>query len=191
MIVSEGYSNIKPFIILGNQLQKFREESKESVAEVSGAIEIDEAKLTRFEQGNERPSEDILLLLITHFSVSDDEALRLWELAGYDQSRNDSRSDYDSSSTRQLVMVMTTDPRIIYSDSVQVIANPNGVVMNFLQAPDGMYSSQTVSRVGMSREQAYKVVSVLSEALERSSKLKIPKRLPQPKSKAKKNPNSK
>jgi len=46
-----------------------RENHRESAAEVSGAVEIDEKSLRRIEAGTERPSEDILLLLISHFAL--------------------------------------------------------------------------------------------------------------------------
>jgi transcriptional regulator with XRE-family HTH domain len=63
-----------PYKPLGAILRHLRERNRESVAEVSGAVEIDETALGRIEAGSERPSEDILLLLISHFSVEDDKA---------------------------------------------------------------------------------------------------------------------
>ncbi len=60
-----------PFLPLGNHLKYVREQSRESLAEVSGAVEIDEQHLERIEAGLERPAEDILLLLINHFQVQD------------------------------------------------------------------------------------------------------------------------
>lgn len=57
--------------------------------EVSGAVEIDEKRLKRIEAGIERPAEDILLLLISHFGVADREAVQLWELADYDSDMPD------------------------------------------------------------------------------------------------------
>ena len=65
-----------PFMSLGNHLKYVREQARQSLAEVSGAVEIDEAYLQRIEAGVERPAEDILLLLISHFGVKDREANR-------------------------------------------------------------------------------------------------------------------
>src|SRR5438309_12010771 len=73
-----------PFKTLGTHLKYLREQSNESLAEVSGAVEIAEDALMRIEDGQERPEEDILLLLINHFAMPDQEAVQLWELAGYD-----------------------------------------------------------------------------------------------------------
>jgi transcriptional regulator with XRE-family HTH domain len=58
-----------PYKPLGAILRHLRERNRESIAEVSGAVEIDESALDRIEDGSERPSEDILMLLISHFSV--------------------------------------------------------------------------------------------------------------------------
>src|SRR6185369_17990187 len=77
--------NQLPFNTLGDKLKTIRQKLHESVAEVSGAVEIDEQSLQRIEQGTERPTEDILMLLINHFGMQDDDAASLWQLAGYDQ----------------------------------------------------------------------------------------------------------
>src|SRR5579883_1980269 len=71
-----------PFALLGKQLRSLRETRRESVAEVSGAVEIDPELLERFERGEECPSEDILTLLISHFDMREQDALQLWEWAG-------------------------------------------------------------------------------------------------------------
>src|SRR5664279_6184040 len=89
-----------PFEPLGTQLKRLREVKSESLAEVSGAVEIDEKDLTRIETGHERPSEDILLLLISHFGVQDDKAAELWELAGYDDKAREEDGDERGDSTR-------------------------------------------------------------------------------------------
>ena len=68
--MQESKSNA-PFKPLGSHLRYLREQIQESVAEVSGAVEIDMDALERFEQGVERPSEDILMLLINHFNIQD------------------------------------------------------------------------------------------------------------------------
>ena len=83
-----------PYETLGTQLRKLRERKRESVAEVCGAVEIDEKDLSLIETGTERPSEDILLLLISHFALEDDKAAELWQLAGYDKPQADEH-DHD------------------------------------------------------------------------------------------------
>jgi transcriptional regulator with XRE-family HTH domain len=165
----------QPFKQLGHRLKTIRQKLHESVAEVSGAVEIDEPTLQRIEQGDERPSEDILMLLISHFGMQDDEAAGLWQLAGYDQPRRH-RHDHDAGDDQQTkgaILVMAVDPRVIYSDSVQVTANRTGVVVAFSQA-SGTQNALTTSRIGMSREQAKAVIHTLQEALTRSE----PKQLP-------------
>src|SRR5688572_20070355 len=121
-----------PFDQLGKQLKTIREKRRESMAEVSGAVEIDEQTLQRIEQGQERPSEDILMLLISHFGMHDDEAAGLWQLAGYDQPMSGDDSE-PTPNNKTMVMIMAVDPRVVYSDGVQIIANGSGVIVNFAQ----------------------------------------------------------
>jgi len=158
----------QPFKQLGDKLKTIRQKLHESVAEVSGAVEIDEPTLTRIEQGKERPAEDILMLLINHFGMRDDEAASLWQLAGYERPRqqHDHESN-DENNSRSAILVMAVDPRIIYSDGVQVSANRNGVILSFSQA-NGRQAPLTTAKTGMSREQAYAVMKTLQDALSRS-----------------------
>jgi len=168
-----------PFKQLGQRLKTLRQNLQETPADVSGAVEIDEALLERFETGQERPSEEILNLLISHFSVPDDDAASLWHLAGYEMSSHDDNDDQDTDepvpNNRAGVLVMAIDPRIIYTDAMYVNANPNGVVMSFAQL-NGAQQPLITARVGMSREQARSVIKTLQGALDRSE----PRQLPAP-----------
>lgn len=142
------------------------------MSDVSGAVEIDESALERFEQGQERPSEDILNLMISHFGMQDDDAANLWQLAGYDaQTRDDDASE--DNTNRAGVLVMAIDPRIIYTDSMHVNAAPNGVVLSFAQTA-GSGQPLVTARVGMSREQARSVISTLQAALDRTEPRQLP-----------------
>jgi transcriptional regulator with XRE-family HTH domain len=161
----------QPYKKLGDRLKTIRQKLHESVSEVSGAVEIDELKLQRIEQGTERPSEDILMLLISHFGMREDEAAGLWQLAGYDQPRGDDHHS-DGNNDKATILVMAVDPRVIYSDGVQVDANKNGVVISFSQN-NGSQGTLTTAKIGMSREQASSVIQALQHALEHSQ----PKRL--------------
>lgn len=167
----------QPFKTLGEKLKIIRQKLHESVAEVSGAVEIDEQLLVKIEQGKERPSEDILLLLINHFGMQDDDAATLWQLAGYDEPHDhDEKPGHpDGSQNRTMVMIMAVDPRVIYSDGAQVTANANGVILGFSQGV-GTPHALTTAKIGMSREQAYS----LMHTLERTLKASEPRQLPNP-----------
>jgi transcriptional regulator with XRE-family HTH domain len=158
-----------PYELLGTQLKHLRERNRESIAEVSGAVEIEEKELAQIEAGSERPSEDILLLLISHFAVEDDKAAELWQLAGYDKQLAEDESDHEtgtsSSSGRSQTLMVMIDPRVMYSDSVEIVANSKGVVLNFSQAAGQNGQPLTVSRIGMSRDQAKQVMGILHQAL--------------------------
>lgn len=168
--------------MLGSKLRMLRKKINESLAEAAGAVEIDESMLRRIEQGEERPTEEILMLLINHFRMSDSDAMQLWELAGYDQKQDDAFDDMHGAHADQLkrtiVMAVALDPRIMYSDSVHVAGNPNGIVLNFLQSGVGAMPSMPVSRVGMSREQAKQLVQLLQSTLDALDNPPKPKQLP-------------
>lgn len=174
-----------PYQNLGHQLLHLRQSRQESVVEVSGAVEIEPSALERMEQGLELPSEDILLLLISHFNIHDDEAVRLWEMAGYDSSDRSSEPQGPPASKQQVMMVFGLDSRIVYSNGINVSADPSGIVMSFMQYADPTQQAVAVSRVGMSREQAEKVLDSLQQALLRDKYASGPKSLPAPQTKPK------
>jgi transcriptional regulator with XRE-family HTH domain len=169
-----------PYKPLGTRLRRLREQLRETLAEVSGAVEIDIEALSSMERGTERPSEDILLLLISHFSAKEDEAEQLWHLAGYKREKLNEAAEFEGFETdeadpsRPIVMVMPMDARISYTDMAHVMVNDFGVVVNFMQTSGPNNKPFIVSRVGMSREHAESVVDMIQKALAQSA----PKILP-------------
>lgn len=170
--------NAKPFATLGDKLKSLRQRHKESLAEAAGAVEITEEELVHIEQGYTRPSEEILLLLINHFDTPEADALRLWELAGYDADDKTGRGDDIDAPAKMTIMAVTFDPRIVYSDSVQINGNKHGVVLNFMQPGSGGVPSLPAARVGMSRDQAKHMLRVLHDTLAQLDSLNAPKQLP-------------
>lgn len=162
-----------PFANLGSHLRTVREQLKRSLAEVSGAVEIEETQLKLIEAGQRRPDEDVMLLLISYFNVQDQEALHLWELAHYDSDLSDhlqlDQHDGDSNTTQQIngkpmVMLLAMDVRTMYSDGLDVTVNPSGVTLQFSQTVPKQ-ASAAVARLGMSHQQAEMVIKTLQTAL--------------------------
>lgn len=173
-----------PYKPLGSRLRGMRERHRESLAEVSGAVEIELDALTAIEQGAHRPSEDILLLLISHFGVKEDEATSLWNLAGYEKDGTMFGMSADEFGTiKNGVMVLPLDLRISYTDMAHVIVNNHGVVLNFMQSNGLNNQPMVVSRLGMSREHAESIVELLQHALSGSDEKSI-RALPAPDAKA-------
>jgi hypothetical protein len=177
--------NTPPFISLGKHLQYLREQLKESLHEASGAVEIDADDLNRIEKGFERPSEDILLLLIQHYNMQDQEAVQVWELAGYDgeASPHKFRLEEMASSamnSKQMVMLLAMDMRTLYSDGVDIKINQAGMTLNFTQT-SGNNQHMPVGRIGMSFEQAAQVLKTLEQALLKAKYMNHPISLPSPK----------
>lgn len=171
-----------PYKKLGARLKGAREKLRESLAEVSGAVEIEPEALSAIEQGTNRPSEDILLLLISHFAIKEDEATKLWELAGYEQSDTGaiSMSADALGDIKNAVMVMPLDVRISYTDMAHVVVNDHGVVLNFMQTSGPGNQPLAVARLGMSREHAQSVIELLQKTLAQHDQSHTPKALPVP-----------
>jgi transcriptional regulator with XRE-family HTH domain len=168
-----------PFVSLGKRLRSLRTRKRESIAEAAGAVEIAEEELEQIEEGNRRPTEEILMLLINHFGTREDEAVQLWEMAGYDADEDhDDLQNEANQLAKTIVLAVTMDPRIMYSDTVQVNGNKHGIVMNFMQPGGGNLPAMPVSRIGMSREQARKLADLLDETLTLLDKADKPRQLP-------------
>jgi len=173
-----------PYQKLGKVLSDIRRRLKESLDEVSGAVELEADAVSRFERGEERPSEDILSLLINHFDVRDDEADKLWELAGYDKHDHEETDGSFGTAPQntQTIMMLPFDARIVYTDTAHVMINNYGVIMNFMQGGGPNNQPLAVARVGMSLEHAKSVLDVLQKTIAQADAEagKTTKHLPSP-----------
>jgi transcriptional regulator with XRE-family HTH domain len=182
-----------PFESLGHHLRTVREQSQRSLAEVSGAVEIDEKQLELIEAGKKRPDEDVMLLLISYFNVQDQEALHLWELAKYDSDLSDhlqleGGEQPDAAQQpfggKPMVMLLAMDVRTMYSDGVDVTVNPSGVTLQFTQTVPNQDQAAPVGRIGMSHQQAEQVIAAMQRALLHAKYNSGAKLLPPPRTEA-------
>jgi DNA-binding XRE family transcriptional regulator len=164
-------SQKSPYRPLGRRLKALREKANESLAEVSGAVEIDVRELASFELGQSRPNEEVLLMLISHFSAQDEEAVQLWELAGYGVTKVSSAQMISDISVSNQTLNSTP---ILFTDVVDIMVNNYGVVMNFMQSSGPNSKPATVSRIGMSREHAKSVLQILQVTLNQTEQI-LPK----------------
>jgi transcriptional regulator with XRE-family HTH domain len=153
--------NKTPYKTLGKYLKDLRTRANESLAEASGAVEVDVRELASYELGKLRPSEDVLLLLISHFGAKDDEAVRLWDMAGYGANKPPASQMANSDSVKTAAQA---DHKVLYTDVVDIMVNNYGVVMNFMQAGPAN-SAQPVARIGMSRDHARSILQILQATL--------------------------
>ncbi|HVC36429.1 MAG TPA: helix-turn-helix transcriptional regulator [Candidatus Dormibacteraeota bacterium] len=169
-----------PFKTLGSHLKYLREQQQESLAEVSGAVEIDETTLANIEAGLERPAEDILLLLVTYYDMQDQEAVQLWEMAGYDSyAATKFRIQEELPAvTKTVVAIVAMEARILYSDGLDIMLNQAGLTLNFTQETGYNQPPLPVARLGMSVTQAERVIKTLQQALLRAKFSQVPKNLP-------------
>lgn len=155
----------QPFQDLGAKIRSLREQWNQSIGELSGTLELDEALLHAIESGKTLPSEDILDMIIEHFLLTDEQADDLLKtIEDYDAKTQEALGrGLEDALTKQMVMLMPLDSKVVYTDSMQATVNQGGVVIQFSQQVNGQ--STPVSRVGMSREHAEKMIEVLKETI--------------------------
>lgn len=175
-------NSTSPFRPLGKKLKALRNRANETLAEASGAVEIDVRQLASYELGQARPSEDVLLLLISHFGALDDDAVRVWELAGYGASKLPVVHMVSDEPPMQQVTISSMDSRILFTDVVDVVVNNYGVVMNFIQSAGPTSKPAIVAKLGMSREHAKSILRILQITLAQTehNAQNLPKKLAAP-----------
>lgn len=169
-----GINKQAPFKALGTRIRNLRIKANESLLEVCGALEIDDILLQQIEAGQQLPDEDILELLISHFNVRDQEANKLWELAGYNKKE---LPLVEEQLLKQVMMVIPFDNRVVFSDNATIHANKKGVTIDF-KLTAGNLQPQTVSKIGMSLEQAKALYMQLGAGLHIALHPQQPKQLP-------------
>ena len=147
----------------GARLRFLREQWQQSLKDVCSTLEIDEKTLRDYESGSKLPTPEVLDMFISHFLLTEDQAQDLRELVE-DQRDEADAVGLDDLLSKQLVMFMPIDTKIVYTDSMQATVNDNGVVLQFMQQA-GNGQALPVSRVGMSRQHAERVIKVLQETL--------------------------
>ncbi len=171
-----GQHKSQPFSPFGNALKQLREKSSKSQAEVSGAVEIAQDILVSYEQGEARPPEDVLFLLIQHFDLKGSEADELWRLAGYTRREIEGEQYFmndDIGGAKQIrnVDISQEDAKVVYTDMIQIMVNNYGVILNFMQGAGVNNKPLAVSRIGMSKEHARSVLEVLTKTLEQADEI--------------------
>jgi transcriptional regulator with XRE-family HTH domain len=154
------------YVALGKRLKFLREQWQQSVSDVCGTLEIDEKMLRAFEAGKIMPPADVLDMLINHFLLTEEQAQDLRELAEEQKDEIDGglSTNIEDLLARQIVMFMPIDNRIVYTDSMTATVNDSGVILQFMQqTPNGQ--AVPISRVGMSRAHAERVIEVLQNTL--------------------------
>lgn len=171
--------NKEPYQVLGARIKFLREQWQQSVQEVSGTLEIEESTLKAIEAGSTLPPLDVLDMLISHFLLTEDQAQDLRDLAEsqVDQAGEALTGGLEDILMKQVVMYLPVDNRIVYTDSMHATVNDHGVTIQFFQSGPTGQQPNAVSRVGMSREHAEKVIEVLQNTLNQHDQSQKPKLL--------------
>ena len=172
-------STNQPYKILGDKLKSLRKNNHETIEEVSSAVEIDNQELVKIESGITKPSEEILMYLINHFQLSDNEATTFWQLANYESSHNNFFNKViDENLVSNLILLTPVELRPLYSDHIDIILGSSGLVINFNQQINNQLIP--ITKVGMTLEQADILQKTLENALLKIKYNSGPKKLDPP-----------
>lgn len=153
---------------IGEKLKSYREGVEKQVEDAAEAIEVDAKRLVQIEAGETELDEEILALLISHYKLNENQAIELWEMAGYnnielgDYIMEDSESDKNK---KEIRINIPADIKVMYCDMAQVMSNDYGIVINFMQSAPGN-NAMVVNRIGMSKEHAQSVVDMLQKNID-------------------------
>lgn len=163
--------NSNPYKTFGERIKFLREQWQQSLKEVAVTLEIDELTLKSIEDGMELPDIDQLDMLISHFLLTEDQAEDLRELANISNSSSTKSINslfppgLEDAITKQIMMVLPADNKVAYTDSMNATVTDNGVILQFMQSNPGSQQPTTISKLGMSREHANKIIEVLTQTM--------------------------
>lgn len=154
------------YTALGARLKFLREQWQQSLKEVSTTLEIDEKTLRAFETGKIAPPVELLDMLISHFLLTEDQAQDLRDLAEDQKEELEGGIPItpEDMLSRQLVMFLPIDNKVVYTDSMHATVNEHGVILQFMQQT-GNGLPVPISKVGMSLNHAERVIEVLQNTL--------------------------
>jgi hypothetical protein len=172
----------EPYAALGARIKHLREQWQQSPSEVSGTLEIDESILRSIEAGRTMPGDEILDMLISHFLLTEEQAQDLRDLADQFQEQvgDALSSGIEDMLMKQIVMYLPIDSKTVYTDSMNATVNNHGVVLQFMQSTGPEGQQFPVSKVGMSRAHAEKLIEVLRNTLDQHDRSNNQKRLSSP-----------
>lgn len=156
-----------PYKAFGDRLKFLREQWQQSLREVSTTLEIDMETLKSIEEGKFLPDHEVLDMLISHFLLTEDQAEDLRELADISHDKTGGfplPAGLEDMLSKQVVMYLPVDNKVIYTDAMHANVNDHGVILQFMQQLPNSQPA-VVSKVGMSREHAERVIQVLTQTL--------------------------
>jgi len=166
----------------GEKMRIYRQRKGESISQVGIAINIDRTHISKLENGHERPSRQILLRLIRHYSLSNMEASELWNLAGFPTGlvalenqkevniNMDESQKVNVSTTNQVEVKVPDNSVVLYTDTVFVTRSAFGLVLDFAQGVGPTNERRVVSRIGMSIEHAKSLVELIQANINQTQK---------------------
>lgn len=171
--------NNKPYTALGAKIRERRESLGMLIKQVSLEIAKDRSYLSKIENGQIKPTLDVLDKLIKCLSLDLPEALELYKLAGYSNDKikfegkeavgtvNSADAKKLTSMEKEPVQIFVPDNvNIFYTDSVFITSSQFGVVCDIAQKLAGTNQHRVVARFGLSFSHARALKDSLEKHLQ-------------------------
>ncbi|MDQ3159378.1 MAG: hypothetical protein M3P98_04580 [bacterium] len=142
--------------IVGDYLKDRRESKNQTLAEVSGAAELEIDQLILIEAGLKLPEEEVLVTLISFLQIPDDDAKDIFTKAGY----------FDE----QTQTTISATP-VLYCDELEVQKSKDGVVIDFKQ-PNHEGGSNSF-RFGLSESITYELIKQLMKQINKTEEIRL------------------
>jgi DNA-binding XRE family transcriptional regulator len=174
-----NYFNNKEFSL---RIKSYRHQKMETVTEAASKLGISRSYLSRVENGLEKPSSILVSKLMSHFSLSVNEATELLKLAGYNTGavaaqeipikEDYMKTNFVNSETQPQVNMpglqvnLPSNTPVLYTDSAFATSNKWGLVLDFAQSMGPTNQQTVVSRVGMSKAHAEALAKLILQKIE-------------------------
>ncbi len=160
----------------GNKIRAYRKKNGETITQAANTMGIGRSYLSKLEHSHEQPSQKVLSDLISHYSLSRVEAIRLSSLAGYEggvvAANPIQRKEVFKMTKKQIPekkdfkeVKVPDNIQVLYSDSVFVTSSQWGIVFDFAQNVGPTNRQNVVARIGMSKEHARALMNVIQKRL--------------------------
>jgi DNA-binding XRE family transcriptional regulator len=173
--------NTRRYTDFGITLKLLRIKHRQTTNQLASALAVDRTFISKLENGHDKPSRELIGKIISHFSLSPNEAMTLWNQAsGLTVTGEQGKEESYMSQAKQPMFIQQPAPNqptnvninidaartpTLYTDNVFVGKSDVGVTLDFAQSvgPTGQVVVQ--SRIGMSQEQAKRLIEILKNSL--------------------------
>lgn len=164
---------------IGKIIKKYRTSLGLTSAEAAEKLEVSRPYYSRLENGKEKPALHLINKLESKFELSVPDVLDLMRYSG--NAENPSPADSNMGQIQlaegvpegESVQINPQEQKVLFSDTMFITVNDNGVVFDFGQKLGPTEQTFVVSRIGVSKTHAEKIHNLLGQQLNKSKDVSI------------------